>query len=107
MFSGVWSRIKTVWGFITSPPHRGLLRKNQLQICNMNALQLLNLVKYSPIRNYVVPGVTSWIIAPETPEHGLFRLFTCDRFQLVTVAPHSHRYDLNCTVMNGAVYNTI
>lgn len=68
--------------------------------------ELLLKLKHSPIKNYVVPGLTSWLITQPGP-NGCMRLFTASRSQTHFVTPHNHRYDFTAFVIQGYVVNTI
>lgn len=61
---------------------------------------------HSPVHNYIVPGLTSWLIG-EPNDLGTMRVFTCSRDHQECIAPHSHRYDFNCIVLDGFVENYI
>lgn len=61
---------------------------------------------HSPVRNYVVPGLTSWLIGKPC-EHGTVRLFVSERDQQDGITPHSHRFNLECLVLAGSVRNRI
>lgn len=63
-------------------------------------------MKHSPIHNYVIPGLTSWLLADPTTE-GVLRLFECSREHEEAITPHSHRFDLRCFVIEGQVRNTL
>lgn len=67
---------------------------------------ILNSIKHSPIRNYIVPGLTSWLIT-ELSDKGCIRLFESQRTHLERIIPHSHRFDFTCVVIRGEVINTI
>lgn len=69
----------------------------------MNALDFW---KHSPLRNYIIPGLTSWLLI-DPDSRGCVRLFEMTREQLMGVAPHSHRFDFTCIVLRGRVINTI
>jgi hypothetical protein len=71
-------------------------------------LELEALLKHahSPIQNYIVPGLKSYMIGNEGP-NGCIRLFVASREQLVAIAPHNHRYDLVSRVLQGRVLNRI
>lgn len=69
-------------------------------------IQMLDLIKHSPVRNYIVPGLTSWMIN-DAGELGKIRLFQCERDHQESIVPHSHRYDFSCAVLKGHVYNII
>lgn len=66
----------------------------------------LKSMMHSPVHNYIVPGLTSWLLG-EPSEHGKVRLFSCERNHLEYIAPHSHRYDFQCIVLRGTVRNLI
>lgn len=59
--------------------------------------------KAKVLYNYVVPGLNSFLFEGFT-----VRAFSSTRNQqLGEIAPHSHRYDFMCCVLEGAVSNTI
>lgn len=61
---------------------------------------------HSPVRNYVLPGLTSSLIgAPSTA--GTVRLFECEREHQESITPHSHRFDFQCWVLRGVVRNRV
>ena len=64
-------------------------------------------MKHSPAHNYVIPGLTSWLIGAPHPVHGCVRLFTMSRLHEEPIIPHSHRFDFRCLVMRGAVTNNV
>jgi hypothetical protein len=64
-------------------------------------------MKHSPARNYVIPGLTSWLIGSPHPIHGCVRLFTMSREHEESIIPHSHRFDFRCLVLRGKVTNNI
>jgi hypothetical protein len=61
----------------------------------------------SPIRNYVVPGITSWLIGAHHATAGCVRMLTCDREQVEHVTPHSHRFSFHAVVLAGSVRNRL
>lgn len=61
---------------------------------------------HSPVYNYIVPGLTSWLIGNPS-DKGKVRLFVCERNHKEFIAPHSHRYDFHCMVLKGQVKNYI
>jgi hypothetical protein len=67
---------------------------------------LLLKMRHSPVRNYVVPGLTSWLIGAPS-EHGCVRLFESEREHMEVVIPHSHRFDFQCWVLRGTVRNRV
>lgn len=69
-------------------------------------LKPLLAMKHSPIHNYVIPGLTSWLLAEPTME-GVLRLFECTREHEEAITPHSHRFDLTCHVLEGTVRNIL
>lgn len=69
-------------------------------------LALLLKMKHSPVRNYALPGLTSWLIGNPGP-NGVIRLFECERETVEHITPHSHRFDFQCWVLEGWVRNRI
>lgn len=63
-------------------------------------------MRHSPVRNYVIPGLTSWLVGQPGPK-GCIRLFECERAQQEAIAPHSHRFDFHAVVLDGWVKNRI
>lgn len=61
---------------------------------------------HSPIRNYVLPGMTSYLIG-NPHEKGKVRLLVASRDTKEYVTPHSHRFDFQAQVLYGEVRNTI
>jgi len=72
---------------------------------NFSIKQLLAMA-HSPVRNYVVPGLTSWLIG-QPSEHGTVRLFQSEREHQESMTPHSHRFDFQCWVLEGSVRNRL
>lgn len=70
-----------------------------------NLLSALNKA-HSPIRNYIIPGLTSWLIE-EKEDGSRVRLLHCSRNHTEAVVPHSHRFDLQSTVLLGQVINVV
>ena len=62
---------------------------------------------HSPLRNYALPGVTSYLIGERAKNGSMMRLFHSDRVQVMAVTPHSHRYDFEAYVLQGQVRNRI
>ena len=62
---------------------------------------------HSPLRNYALPGVTSYLIGERAKNGSMMRLFHSDRVQVMAVTPHSHRYDFEAHVIQGQVRNRI
>lgn len=60
---------------------------------------------HSPVRHYVVPGLTSQLVGGNG--HGVVRLFSSDRDTREWVTPHSHRFDFTCVVLAGSVENIL
>lgn len=60
---------------------------------------------HNPIKNYVVPGLTSSLISRS--EKGVVRLFESSRQQVEFVTPHSHRYNFRAFVLEGWVKNIL
>lgn len=81
---------------------------NSQEHTSLDATQIINQLAqmaYSPLRNYMVPGLTSQLIA-EGPK-GKVRVFLSDRDQVDHITPHSHRFDFTCLVLKGGVVNTL
>lgn len=68
--------------------------------------KLLRAMMHSPVRNYVVPGLTSWLIGEPSPK-GTMRFFECSRGHQENITPHSHRFDFQCWVLSGRVTNRV
>jgi hypothetical protein len=60
-----------------------------------------------PVHNYIVPGLTSWLIGENPVTSEKVRAFTCSVNQQIGITPHNHRYDFQCQVLRGQVINTI
>lgn len=71
----------------------------------LNVQMLLDMA-HSPIQNYVVPGLTSWLIGSPGVK-GTVRMFECSRNQQEAITPHSHRFDFQCLVLEGRVRNRV
>lgn len=73
----------------------------------MNIEQIKQMA-HSPLHNYAIPGLTSWIIgANPDPARGGVRLFECSRAHHEPIIPHSHRFDFQCVVLAGEVTNVV
>jgi hypothetical protein len=72
---------------------------------NFNVEFLLGMA-HSPVRNYVIPGLTSYLIGSPS-KAGTMRLFTCTRDHQEGITPHSHRFNLMCWVLRGSVTNRL
>lgn len=70
---------------------------------NVNALLSM---RHSAIENYVIPGLTSYLIGNPSP-HGTVRMLECDREHQETITPHSHRFGFQCWVLRGRVRNRL
>lgn len=68
-------------------------------------IDALDGMKNSRLRNYIAPGLTSYLVGGE--HHGKVRLFAAERTTLEFITPHSHRFDFTCLVLQGIVYNSI
>lgn len=68
--------------------------------------RFLDSMKHSPVRNYGIPGLTSWLIGAAGPS-GVVRLMDCEREHQEPIIPHSHRFDFHCKVLAGTVTNLI
>lgn len=69
-------------------------------------VRLLSGSKEASLANYIVPGLTSTLLA-ETYGGGMVRLFNMEREQEVAIVPHDHRYSFNCFVLAGQVMQRI
>ena len=67
---------------------------------------LLNM-GYGSITNYIIPGLSSHLIAEDPHSSQKIRMFANHRTQDMPITPHSHRFDLACMVLHGSVENTI
>jgi hypothetical protein len=72
---------------------------------NFSIRQLLTMA-HSPVHNYAIPGLSSWLIGQPGPA-GTVRLFQCEREHQEAITPHSHRFDFQCWVLEGSVRNRI
>jgi hypothetical protein len=61
---------------------------------------------HSPVRNYVIPGLTSSLIGTPS-DKGTVRLFQNERKHQETITPHSHRFNFQCWVLRGSVRNRL
>jgi hypothetical protein len=59
----------------------------------------------SEIRNYIAPGLSSFLVGGEG--FGRVRLFASELEQVEHIIPHSHRFDFTCLVLEGSVVNTL
>lgn len=69
--------------------------------------EIFDRLKHSPIHNYILPGLTSWVLKPAGDGHGMIRMFEASRETQEFITPHSHRYGLHCEVLAGWVENTL
>lgn len=72
---------------------------------NFSVKQLLTMA-HSPVSNYAIPGLTSWLIGQPSPT-GTIRMFVCEREHQEAITPHSHRFDFQCWVLAGTVRNRV
>lgn len=70
-------------------------------------IEMLRKMAHSPIKNYVIPGITSSLIGGNPGPGGCMRLFESEREHQESVTPHSHRFDFQCWVIQGKVVNRI
>lgn len=68
-------------------------------------IELLKLMAHSRLDNYVVPGLTSYLIGNGASIRGNVRMFECSRTHHEPIIPHSHRFDFQCLVLKGEVAN--
>ncbi len=62
---------------------------------------------HSPVHNYAIPGLTSYLIGKEEPGRGLVRMFHSERDHQEEITPHSHRFGFVCQVLVGSVINRV
>ncbi len=67
---------------------------------------MLDKMMHSPVRNYAIPGLTSWLVGSPSPK-GTVRVFECSRDHQEAIIPHSHRFDFQCWVLAGKVRNRV
>lgn len=70
-------------------------------------LEHVKAMMHSPVRNYAIPGLTSWLVGAKAPNGSLVRLFHCDRNHQEPITPHSHRFDFHAQVLQGRVVNRV
>jgi hypothetical protein len=73
---------------------------------NNDLLAIENAIKqmgHSPVSNYVLPGLTSWLIGGG--DQGCVRMFTSEMQTQQHITPHTHRFDFTCLVVRGSVKN--
>lgn len=68
-------------------------------------LELIVKMAHSPVKNYAIPGLTSYLISES--ESGIIRLFHIERDHIEPITPHSHRFDFHCIVLEGEVENIL
>lgn len=70
------------------------------------SLEMLLKMRHSPVRNYAIPGLTSWLIGSPSAA-GTLRMFESEREHQECITPHSHRFDFQCWVLAGTVRNRL
>lgn len=73
---------------------------------NKAVIERLVSMRHSPLHNYIVPGLTSWLIM-DNGNTGKIRLFESTRTQHEFITPHSHRFDFSACVVRGSVVNKV
>lgn len=73
---------------------------------NHEVISQLASMRHAPLHNYIVPGLTSWLIM-DRGNHGKIRMFENTREQHHFITPHSHRFNFSCCVIRGVVMNTL
>jgi hypothetical protein len=68
-------------------------------------LKSLKASAHSPVRNYAIPGLTSWLVSSGGP--GLVRLFHSERRHVEPITPHTHRFNFSALVLQGGVTNRV
>lgn len=78
-------------------------------MANTNTLNMLvealKPMKNSGLSNYIVPGLTSYLVGGK--DHGKVRVFAATRNDMNFITPHSHRFDFTSFVLKGRVRNTL
>ena len=69
-------------------------------------LRTIASMTHSEVRNYVLPGLGSFLIGGVEGK-GQVRLLSSDRDSREWVTPHSHRFDFACLVLDGWVENIL
>jgi hypothetical protein len=87
-------------------PHAAEARGDEGSVMAGLNLSMLKAMMHSPIRNYAIPGLTSWLIGEQSP-NGTMRFFECSRHHQEPITPHSHRFDFQCWVLAGSVCNRV
>lgn len=62
---------------------------------------IIDSMLHSPVRNYVIPGLTSWLVGGEGK--GVVRMFENEREHQEEITPHSHRFWHHAFVISGEV----
>ena len=73
---------------------------------NPDVIKHLVSMRHSPLHNYIVPGLTSWLIFDQGAL-GKVRMFDCTREQHEFITPHNHRFDFVACVVEGSVENSL
>lgn len=73
---------------------------------NESHIEFLLNIAHSPVKNYVIPGLTSYLIG-EQSKTGTVRLFVNERDHQENITPHSHRFNFMCVVLRGEVKNRV
>lgn len=77
-----------------------------MSIVSMSLIDIINDMKHSTLRNYIVPGLSSSLVG-DGGSHGKVRVFDAGRETKEFITPHSHRFDFTCLVLRGVVQNTL
>lgn len=70
------------------------------------SVEMLMAMRHSPIYNYAIPGVHSWLIGKPSAK-GTIRLFESEREHMEPITPHTHRFAFQCWVLEGKVCNRV
>lgn len=70
-------------------------------------ISLIKSMCHSPVHNYAIPGLTSYLVGESSKKHGTARLFHMTRTHEERIVPHSHRFDFTCHVLKGKVRNSV
>jgi hypothetical protein len=68
-------------------------------------LDLVMKFAHNPVRNYAIPGLTSWMISES--KTGNIRMFEMTRDHIEPVVAYSHRFNFHCVVLHGEVENIL
>lgn len=73
----------------------------------MNIKDLDSKKLHSPVSNYIIPGLKSWLVGNPSSNGSKERLFEMTREQTFYVTPHCHRFNFTSHVLRGGVCNLL